>query len=213
MKIFIDFDDVIFNTSEFVKDLKKKFYSFGVSEELFQRHYYDPKEKDKLLRKYSPERQIDRISKEIEIDSERLKKEVENIFRNTNKYIFSDAEPFLKNFDRKNLYLISFGDKKTQKRKIDNLKIIRYFNQVKILQGKKSEVIKKLTGKEAEAYFIDDRTKFMDDVKKSIQQIKTILFKRKEGRYNDKRNKYCDFEAENFKEALKIINMPMQSLG
>jgi hypothetical protein len=59
--------------------------------------------------------------------------------------------------------------------------------------------------KKEKIYFIDDRVEQIGDVKKKFPQAITIFVKRNEGRYNDKRNKYCDFQIKNLNEALKII--------
>jgi hypothetical protein len=54
-------------------------------------------------------------------------------------------------------------------------------------------------------FLLEDRVAQITDVEKRFPFVKTILLKRKEGRYDDKKNKYCEFEAKNLKEALKII--------
>jgi trehalose-6-phosphate synthase len=56
-------------------------------------------------------------------------------------------------------------------------------------------------------FFLDDRTEQICGVKKKFPYVTTILIKRPEGRYQDmKKDKYCDFEAHNLKEAEKIIS-------
>jgi hypothetical protein len=54
-------------------------------------------------------------------------------------------------------------------------------------------------------FFIDDRAEYMADIKKNYPAICTILLQRKEGRYLNKKNRYCDFLAKNLQETLKII--------
>ena len=39
MKIFIDFDDVLFNTKDFIRDIKIVFRRHGVSEDVFSETY------------------------------------------------------------------------------------------------------------------------------------------------------------------------------
>ena len=46
---------------------------------------------------------------------------------------------------------------------------------------------------------------FVEDVKKRYPRVITFLVKRREGRYNDKKNRHCDFEVKNLKEAAKLI--------
>ena len=68
-KIFLDFDDVIFNTRDFVKDYKEIFYSFDVPEKLFRKYYYGyPVKKNGQLLQYNPEEHLQCLKKESNIN-------------------------------------------------------------------------------------------------------------------------------------------------
>ena len=45
-----------------------------------------------------------------------------------------------------------------------------------------------------------------EDVKKAIPQMITIFLSRKEGRYCDEKNEFCDWQVHDLKEAEKIIS-------
>ena len=120
-KIFLDFDDVLFNTRDFVRDYKKIFYSFGVSEKLFNKNYYGyPVKNNGRLMKYNPEKHLECLEKEPGINIAGIKKGVRDFVKNTSQYIFPDAIDFLKSFPRKELFLLSYGETKFQKLKIKN---------------------------------------------------------------------------------------------
>jgi len=212
MKIFIDFDDVIFNAKNFKNDLKKIFYKFGISEKLFDQSYYNypPNKKDTRVKTYVPEKQIKTIKKEIYLDDIQLQCEFEKFITNTKKYVFPDVVSFLNNFSKKQLFLISHGSPSFQKNKINNSGVGEFFNVIKVSKSEKSQEVKKIIQKEysqkKETYFfLDDRMQYIEEIKKSLPDIITILVTRKEGRYADKKNKYCDFSVSNLKQALKII--------
>ena len=53
--------------------------------------------------------------------------------------------------------------------------------------------------------FIDDRIENIHDVKKNLPAVTTILAKRREGRYNYPKDKYCDFEIKTLWQTVRII--------
>jgi len=113
---------------------------------------------------------------------------------------------FLQKFSPKELFLVSHGDRNFQRKKIENTQLKKYFCAIKISSGQKSQdicpQIKKIKEKK---FFLDDRVHYLEEVKKCLPEIITILIQRSEGRYQDKKNDYCDFTAKNLKAALKII--------
>ena len=205
-KIFLDFDDVVFNTQDFVKDYKKIFRSFGISEKLFYKHYYGyPVEKKGRLLKYNPDEHLKYIGKEIGEETVGLKKEISRFVNNTSKYIFEDTPHFLKSFPKRELFLLSYGRTEFQEKKIKGSGIAKYFSKIIVGDKVKSEMVKGFIEKNDDCYFLEDRVMQISDVERNFPFLKSILIKRKEGRYHDKKNKYCEFEAKNLKEAKKII--------
>lgn len=206
LKIFLDFDDVLFNTRDFVVDYKKIFSKFGITEKLFQKYYYGyPVKKGKKLLKYSPYEHLKRIKENSGIDTKKLKKDIDNFAKDTAKYVFPDVVDFLKNFPKKELLLLSYGETKFQDMKIMNSGITGYFSKIIVGDKLKSEMIKNLIKDSDTNYLLEDRVEQITDVEKRFPFVKTILLKRPEGRYQDKKNKYCEVEAENLAEVLKII--------
>lgn len=211
MKVFIDFDDVLFDTRSFYEGIKNIFLKNGISEELFKKYYRDPREKNEkgIIRKYNPRKQIQRIKAQgYEIG--KIEKEFSRLVKNTKKYIFKDGVTFLKELRNEDLYIVSYGNKKFQKEKIINSGISGYFKKISIADNTKAIAIRKILKnkkiKTGDALiFIDDRAKFLRDIKKSYPGMVTFLMKRPEGRYDDKMTKYCDFETKNFSEILSII--------
>ena len=212
MKVFIDFDDVLFYSKKFIQDEKKIFRKYKISEELFQKHYYQYRKdkKGNLIRIYDLKKQLRGIKKEKKMDIEPIRKELEAFLKNTRKYIFNDVENFLKKFEKKNLFIISYSKTDFQKNKIKNSGISKYFKKIIITDEKKFKVLKRIIDtekiKEEEIFFLEDRVDYIVGVKNEIPWVKTILMRRPQGRYKDEVLACCDFRIKNLKEAEKIIN-------
>lgn len=212
MKIFIDFDDVLLNTKEFIKNFRKIFRKNGITELVFRKYYYDYpiRRKRGSLKKYDSMEHVKRIRQELGMDTRKLEKDLKKFIKTTKKYVFSDVEQFLLNFKKKDIYLVSYAKTKFQEDKIKSSGLARHFKRIIISDKMKFSALKSIIkkdkiNKKEKLYFIDDRMKQINDAKKNIPALKTFFMRRKEGRYGDKRSSYCDFEIKNLKEAAKII--------
>jgi len=212
MKVFIDFDDVLFYSKKFIQDEKKIFRKYKISEELFQKHYYQYRKdkKGNLIRIYNLKKQLRGIKKEKKMDIEPIRKELEVFLKDTGKYIFNDVENFLKKFEKKNLFIISYSKTDFQKNKIKNSGIPKYFKKIIITDEEKFKALKRIIDtektKNEEIFFLEDRTDYIAGIKNEIPWVKTILMRRPQGRYKDEVLACCDFRIKNLKEAEKIIN-------
>jgi FMN phosphatase YigB (HAD superfamily) len=215
MKIFIDFDDVLFNTKSFIKDIKKLFYEFGIPNKIFDETYKSKRKSLKMngkyLLTYDPSLQFEKIRNKLGLDTRPLEKEFYTLLKNAKRYVFKDACIFLENKNKNDLFILSFGTSNFQKEKIKNSGITKYFKKIIIISREtKARAIKeilekqKLKNKEP-VYFFDDREKFLEDVKTHLPFVKTFLVSRKEGRFGDKKTKCCDWKICDLKEAQKII--------
>jgi FMN phosphatase YigB (HAD superfamily) len=211
MKIFIDFDDVIFNTRKFTVDYKKIFNSHGISEKIYEKYYYDyPVNRGKDFKKYHPGMHIREIGKNFSFNIKKLENDIAQFTKNTKKYIFKDFYVFIKQFRKEDLYLLSFPNIKFQKTKIKNSGISRYFKQSILTNGLKSDAIKKVVKnkkkeKTEEIYFIDDRLKHVEDVKRGILKSRVILLSREEGRHKHSNEGSFYYKATNLNEVMQII--------
>ena len=211
MKIFLDFDDVLFNTNKFIRDEKSIFKKNKISEEIFKKYYYryTKGKKGKSVRKYSLKKQLQGIKNELGISTEKIERDLNDFLNNTSKYIFNDVVLFLRQFKKEELFLVSYSKTEFQKNKIKNSRISEYFKKIIITNGKKSEeilkIIKKRKNYKEELFFIDDRADYILDVKKKVSEIKTFLVRRREGRHQNNINKHCDFVVKDLNKVLKII--------
>lgn len=206
MKIFIDFDDTLFNTKDFSCAYKKIFEKCGVCKDIFKELYYDyPQKKGDKLLKYNFNNHVRRIGEECKMDTIELRKKVAEFIKDTRHYIFEDVWNFLNNFKKEELILVSLGNNEFQKSKIKNSGIEKKFEKVIVTDEMKSKVIKKFLKPQEAFYFLDDRIEQVEDVKEALPQGITFFVKRPERRFQDEKNNYCDFEIKNLNEALEII--------
>jgi len=210
MKIFIDFDDVLFNTKRFKEDYYEIFRKNGISKEVLEKCYYEPMERVGEIDRYDPAGHVERMCRANNIATADLQEDMLGFIADTKRYIFEDVEGFLGSFKKEELCIVSFSDTEFQRFKIFNSGIAGNFQDIEIVNELKAKAIGKIIKKKGlsedeHLYFIDDRVEQIGDVKERFPQIKTILMKRKEGRYKDQKNKYCDFECSSLKQVKKII--------
>lgn len=211
MKVFIDFDDVIFNTGQFKHDFKNMFLKNGISAEIFDKYYSDPND-SRAIKTFDPWLQIERIcDNEIKLDRENLHNLVHKFITDISIYLFADVLDFVQTIGAKNIVIVSFGEREFQTKKIKNSSIVKYIPNIIVTQDSKArEIIEILTKENADLnennFFLDDRIEQIQDVKEKIPKIITILIKRPEGRYQEmQKEKCCDYEVHNLKEAQEII--------
>jgi len=102
MKIFIDFDDVIFNTKLLKKSLVKIFSENGVPKKDFEEFYRLIFKNQKTT--HTPLKHIGFFAKNKEVDSSKISFHIEKLLKNLKSYVFNDAKIFLKHFSQlKNL--------------------------------------------------------------------------------------------------------------
>ncbi len=206
MMIFVDFDDVLFNTKKFRLDLKKKFLDFGVTEAVFER-YYKADNLDQKPKTYSPFNHLRMIEEGEDLDLKGLKSKLEIFLSDLGGYLFSDSLDFLKKFGSDSIFVISFGESVFQRNKIAACRMQNCCQAVEVIEDSKAQAIGKILAdkKSSPIFFIDDRVEFIRDVKKNLPEIQTILLQRPEGRYQDTADENCDFVAGNLKEVEGII--------
>jgi len=202
MKIFIDFDGVIFNTELFKKRLIKFFSENGISKKDFDKSYQYFKNQK------IPYSVIKHLKLLFFLKKIKKKCRYNDILR---PYIFKDAEIFLKSFSKNNLYLLSYGDLNFQKQKIKGAKISDYFRRIIITNKNKAEILKQIIkkdkfGKLEKIIFIDDQPRNIEEVS-SIRNITTIQLIRPPNKSILKFSKKADFKVKNFRKIREIIQM------
>lgn len=212
---FIDFDDTLFDTKKFKKELIDVFKKNGISEAQFRESYYARKGGEDV---FSPEAQIRMLKKKYNIDSRRLIFDFNDFIRDLSRFLFKDTASFLKKIKSKKNYLIllSYGDAKFQKKKILNSGIADFFNEIIVTRGIKLAVMEKheLTKISKRVIFIEDHPEQLDAVMKKIssnnknellKKIDVVKISRKNGRYSNLKTEFPFEQFKNFSDILKKV--------
>ena len=206
MKIIFDFDHTLFSAKQFYFALKKAFFKLGVKEKLFQETFEESKG---VGRDYKPEKQFKLIHKtRPEIKIGKLKKSFEKILKAAPKFLYNDVLGFLKKWSKEaDFILLSYGEEKFQKLKIENSGIKKYFKRVIITRDiDKSKPFKKLFSENKKIIFVEDNPQALSKTKTSFSQIITVRINRGEGKYyQEPDNSQIDFSIKNLKELEKIL--------
>jgi hypothetical protein len=208
MKIFIDFDDVIFNTGKFVINLRNFFQENGISEDLFRKYYYTEIENSEI-KLFDPWNMFERLEREQGFDAKNIREKFSKQLADLESFVFPDVAEFLKKMGKQNIFLISFGLPVFQNEKIVGCGVDKLVNGCIVTRGSKAVAIEKTIQQleipnGEQLIFIDDRVEQVQEIKKRFPACCTMLLCRKEGRYCDAKNEYCDYEVHSL-EAREII--------
>ena len=209
MKIILDFDDTTFSTHQMMGELLKISEKTGFTEEEFWTAFRKCKEKAKDLNikvlaglLYED---FTRISPALK--REEIIKKMDLVLSKLNVFIYPDFFDFVKNFDKKDLILLSLGTTDFQKKKIKSSQIEDFFNEIVVTYGNKAENFKVLVEKynSEKMFFVEDSAVQIDSVKKEFPQIITFKMERPQGKNVETRSELADYVVKDLREVREII--------
>jgi len=202
MKIFIDFDDTLFNSRKFKKYFENVFIGEGISRKNL-RKTYDQVKKDGV---YSLEKHINLLHINFGTDKKVIRKKLKKLFSELSFCVYTDSWEFVKKFSRKDLIILSFGQHSFQRKKIVGSKISKKVLKIIITQNRKigtiHDFIEKYNFRNEKIFFIDNKAEFLEKIEEMDHKILTIQMIRNDF---EKIARHADYRANNLKEVLKII--------
>jgi phosphoglycolate phosphatase-like HAD superfamily hydrolase len=211
MKIFFDFDDVLFNTGAFVDETRKVFERYGVSEELYRETYVSSRQLgNDFLKVYGLDIHLDMLRDIVPgFDAEAVRKGVMEELSDTRAYVFPDVGPLLETLrsEGAELYVVSFGRPEFQRAKIGNSGLEKYLQGVMAGLEEKSGMLEKVLGADGEnepVWFVDDQPKFIQEVKLRFPYVRTVQVCRPEGRFDNPVVPESDFVVKNMDELRRL---------
>lgn len=186
MIVIFDLDYTLLDTESFKKGLAK---ASNISLEDFERIYIKYFSHD-TGRKFTLAAHLRFLIKEKLVsreDKEKIKLATSNEIKKINKYLFPESEDLLKKFKAKNHYLIllTWGNKKWQKSKIDNLKIKKYFDEIITVDKDKGDCIKFLEKKHEKILVINDNLKESLKLVNKLKNSELFLIKSRYSRNHE----------------------------
>ena len=130
MKIYIDFDGTLFDSTKHYNEYIKIFKKYNINiETYFKKEYEKEKNFDSLSKK---------IVKEYNLNPS-IYDEINQIY--SEKLIFKDVIPFLEeNYNKYDLILLTLGNINYQQKKINKTNISKYFKEIIITNKDKSKL-------------------------------------------------------------------------
>lgn len=130
MKIYIDFDGTLFDSTKLHQEYKKIFNKHNIDiDNIFKKSYQQEKNFDVLTKK---------ITKEYNLNPS-IYEEIDNIY--SENLIYKDVIPFLEEYHNKyDLILLTLGNINYQQKKINKTNISKYFKEIIITNKDKSKL-------------------------------------------------------------------------
>lgn len=208
MKIIFDFDYTLFDTRKFKLSFQKAFEKLGADKELFFQTYknskiegiYNPQIHFKLIKQAKPD-----------ISIRKLEKALNDVLKETSKFLYPDTLSFLEKWQGKvDLFLLSSGQDRFQRKKIENSSIQGFFKEVFTSQEiiNKASFLKNISGIGEKTFFIDDRPEALSKIKQSFPKIITVRMSRRGGKYiTEPASPQIDFLIKTLKELEKLMSV------
>ena len=202
MKIFIDFDDTLFDSNKFKRYFENIFIEEGISRGNLRKSYDQVKEKGV----YSLENHLRLLRLNFGINEKIIKEKLKVLFSDLSNCVYSDSWKILGRFPKKDLIILSFGQHSFQRKKIIGSKVTPKVFRVIITQKRKIETIhefmKKCGYSREKIVLIDNRAEFLEKIEKADHKVLTIQMVRNN---SEKIAKHADYRVKNFGEVIKIL--------
>ncbi len=203
MKLFVDFDNTIFDTHhKFLDAFFGVFENYGVSREIFEEtlpHF--SKTALQSGKCYSPERHIKIINKHTgkNISEDIFLQEMSEFLEKLENFVFEDFYEFVNQYNKGDLIILSYGEEKFQTQKIIGSGVEQFFTDTIITQGDKAIEIEKYMQNfsEESAVLIDDKLGYFESVKKLSIDTKTVHIVRGDNKCES--GAFCDYHAKDLR--------------
>jgi FMN phosphatase YigB (HAD superfamily) len=204
MKIYLDFDDTILDTGAFIRELLQLFQAAGFSEEEFYSNLERTKQK---TGDFDLDTFFDHFAKKREFDQRQVRHSMDTVFANMDVFVHEDFFDFAREFGKDKLAVLSYGTTPTQRRKIENSKIVPFFDEVIVTNRGKEEDFRDIVQKHAgkQIFFVDDRAYQLDKVKEAVPSVVALKIERPSARYRAESSARADHVVRDLREAAHII--------
>lgn len=204
MLVVVDLDGVLLDDARFKRDYIRMFGSFGIPAGAYQRAYEKVKKQNGGW--YEPNLHIRTLKKQYpEIEAGILKKEANLFASRASDYVYPDARKFLSylRVHAIRAMILSSGPA-FQKRKVEGSGLGAYFNAVKIVRraSKLASMKALLRAGQTGIFFLDDKRKVTDEIKRNMPHIFVIQVRR---RSDQEKSLFADAIVANLGEAEKIL--------
>ncbi len=209
---FVDFDDVLFNTRDFMADLIAACAPFGIGEGEW-REAYRARTGDipGVHKPFTIERFAEVLGNRTGVPAAQLADAMRaRAMDDLPRYVFADSVPFLRAVGRNHAMVLTYGDTEFQMTRVRDSGIAREVADVFVTQSQKVEVIADYLAAypdvaPADIVYLDDRATYFGPVKERLPDVHTVLVARPERRYADAPTDACDTVVESLEEVRSLF--------
>lgn len=166
MKFIFDFDDVLFNTKEFLKHLYGCIEKAGVPRNIAEEYY-----KKVGGTQFSLKKLLTYFSLRENLNEE--------ILRESKSFINEELLKIVQKLGKENCFIITHANKEWQLDKIKSTGVDSFFSEIIVVGESKKQAVEKICAQyvDEEVIFIDDKAKYFEDLDfKKCPNLKTILY-------------------------------------
>ncbi len=181
-----DFDRTLFDDDILIASLMRMFISYGATEEGLLNAYAKIAVQGEI---WSPWKWAEYTFGNISAD---INAGISGLHKRASEMVYKDTQPFLDYIANNKKIILSYGDTRTQREKIDYSGLAHYFSDIVITQdGKKTSEFERFSKKE-NVIFIDDRGPIIDAVKSAHPDVICIRIMRTGSAYNHEQSLRAD---------------------
>lgn len=204
-KLFIDFDGVLFNSKKFKSDLLSEIAKSGFSKEEVNDTYIA----ECLDGNYLPKDQLERLLKIKKFNMSLAEARIENILKQSEKYLFADVVESLKAIKKLpyDTSLITLGHPDFQPRKVQITKIDKLFSHVHYTSEPKVDYLLDLLDKKEKFIIVDDRGDTLEEINKKFPQALAIEMRREQDTHDpaERPSHFSGPKITNLKQLIEIL--------
>lgn len=204
MKIYLDFDDTIFDTFTFVEELIAVWMRAGFTEEDFDRAYRETQARagdfdmETLIKVFAETRSFDEVQ---------TRRRIEKLLASADAFVYPDFFTFAQLFAKEDLKMLSFGTTDFQRDKIENAAVVPFFGELVITSESKeiafAEIVKEHSREKI--FFVEDKADQVDKVKELFPAVVTFKIERSNGRHRKTHSARTDFRVKNLNEVAELL--------
>jgi FMN phosphatase YigB (HAD superfamily) len=211
MKIFFDFDDFFLDTENALVPETFNHYVIVTGATLgdvYETYTQFSRAKAESGRCYNIETHLEYLKKYSDFDLDEALQKMKSFLNDTRRYLYSGAIDFLQKMNKKDIFLLTYGDDDFQMMKVRGAGIEGFFRGVFVTQGDKIEEIAKLRrelgiASDEMVVFCDNRCEYFAGAKEA--GLITIHLKRAEDKASDNPCGECQYRVSNFDELGEVL--------
>lgn len=204
MVIIFDYDHTVFDMMAMHDDLVKAMRDVGISE----RVYHDAYAQVTNWKMFTAEALSNRLNRLTGIAADKIRNALESVAGSSGKHVYPDTAAGFKALKDQghDLYILSWGDKSWQMKKINASGLLPFCKEVLSVSQLKADYLKTWAPPDARIVLVDDKPAELKAVQESGQGISLIRMRRPGAKYSDQDTPDGLAEASDMQDILRMVD-------